>query len=100
MASCESPLERGGGVCLARRITHPCRRTISHAPSQEGNCIISWIMVDRSWIMVGQSYSFYMSFIYSHIITTPLAITPELVVFFYYYLITILLPAEFFTNFV
>jgi hypothetical protein len=37
---CESPLERGGGVCFTygeeRWQTHPCHCSARRAPSQEG----------------------------------------------------------------
>jgi sialate O-acetylesterase len=33
---CNSPLERGGGVCSYAYITHPCNHTTSRTPSQEG----------------------------------------------------------------
>jgi hypothetical protein len=37
---CDSPLERGGGVCYARAMkrgkTHPCQRTSHPATSREG----------------------------------------------------------------
>jgi hypothetical protein len=36
---CDSPLERGVGVCSSASLTHPDSRTIPHAPSQEGSFI-------------------------------------------------------------
>jgi hypothetical protein len=34
---CESPLERGGGVCLCTRNETRCQRASHRAPSREGN---------------------------------------------------------------
>ncbi len=37
VGSCDSPLERGGGVCLLRFINTPLHPHNLRAPSQEGN---------------------------------------------------------------
>jgi len=34
---CDSPLERGVGVCYVSSLTHPHSRTFRRAPSQEGS---------------------------------------------------------------
>lgn len=45
MELCDSPLKRAVGVCLYASLTHPYSRTFLHAPSQEGNFILSDVLV-------------------------------------------------------